>query len=81
MRVLMISLIFLWRVAVGFGHPTICPSSAMPKISAPPSVFAKAPHALAPAFCANYRCFNYATCGRVGFAIVLYSRCKLYAWP
>ena len=41
MRVLMISLIFSASLS-GSVSPTICPSSAMPKISAPPSVFAKA---------------------------------------
>ena len=41
MRVLMISLIFSALLS-GSVSPTICLSSAMPKISALPSVFAKA---------------------------------------
>ena len=75
MRVLMISLIFSASLS-GSVSPMICPSSAMPKISAPPSVFAKALmllHQLLGFFTSSAAFLSYSVVSPIRFSISICS--------
>ena len=75
MRVLRISLIFSASLS-GSVSPTICPSSAMPKISAPPSVFAKALtllHQLLGFFTSSAAFLSYSVVSPIRFSISICS--------